>query len=548
MKKIKSKDDTLFAAISRQLICLMIFGILTVAALLVNVKGAQAQIEHSTNTIDKDAAKNRIICSYIDDQNTLHITYSTNEKKKYMEYVSYSYRLPDFKLKNESHGKIEYEETNLFDPNCFKVFEADKEPRLLKAGTNLTGQLVLKRGKLEIRPFGRTVITKFVEEKKVKPKGVDGSKLELVIYRTESNRMKQLGNPWAMGNQISLGLGSVSVFALEKTKPFGSRYVTLVFKAETLEKEYEKYLEFDHPYQVISSKEMENGDFGVLFIPKNDYHFSLDKGKEAYNYAPNQQMFKFVRLSPRGDVIDEVDFEIPEGRVHRLYILESQDRVVIAGLSDTESEHFQAQSGALGTAGQSMGGPNFSLAKAPTHFTVAVIEDRKAKMVTQDDISDAYASIAAVENSAPKLPKPKNAQKDLWKGNTMFHSAEFSGRKLYISGKVDDMPMLLRTERGAIEHIYFAEEEFTKTTFHRLGSVGDQLYWIIAEEEDALEGDKGMRVVEINTAAESAAQLSVFPKKAMPEMIPVVIGPSGNMVLITRDSKELGLAHIEARR
>ena len=305
----------------KSLICL------TSAILLASLAFGQEIVKSSNEKISGKAAAGKWVDYSINpNSGDISFTFETKSTKKKSEYETYSF---DQDLNFSGVKNSEY--TAMEAAAKFEVYmNRPKATKLLRVGKNLlTGQMKLELGRIEYGYAGRAVISSFITESKVKPKGEDGSKLLLIHSRTE--------NPFAAATHqgsffgqtrtkvaftstttslfpVSYNVGDVLAVVYEKTGRVFQDYAFLVYDAQTITRKLTKKISFDHAYRPLYVRDMPNGDMAMIFasVMPQDVGKAGKMGK--LNHA-DKPTFKYLRINTKGETVVAADFELPKNKM-----------------------------------------------------------------------------------------------------------------------------------------------------------------------------------------------------------------------------------------
>lgn len=229
-----------------------------------------------------------------------YVTKSTNRKAKFETYVFDK----DFKFLRLDTEEIEYEKAR----TRFKWFnfggEEEESMELLTVENNLTGQVVLKKGRFVNKYdwVNGVYWSSFDANEKVKPKDPEGRKLSLIAYTTDmpSADISYHGWSWLWSNKtksFSEATGDLtmvcSVTSSIKDATSGNvkyQYVVMRISVEDMTIKSEETFEFQHPQSLVSQAVLPGGDFVLVFAPTGGPGMKKTADPDPLN-------FTYVRVS-----------------------------------------------------------------------------------------------------------------------------------------------------------------------------------------------------------------------------------------------------------
>ena len=214
--------------------------------------------------------------------------------------------------------------------------QKQSDVKALRVGKNLvTGQMVMETGTIMYGYAGRALITTFHADKKVKPKGEDGSKLLLVHSRTENPLALTTGGSSFFGQtkasnkitsttgslrKISYNVGDVLALVYDKSGTPFQKYTFLVYDAKELTRKHTREIVFDKAYRPIYARDMPNGDMAFIFAPIMSGDIAKSKKMKAVN-THQTPSFKYLRIDTKGETVAEVHFDLPKPKMGMPYTL-----------------------------------------------------------------------------------------------------------------------------------------------------------------------------------------------------------------------------------
>ena len=304
--------------------------LITISLALLSL-GIQAQdivASVNQNISGKAAAGSWIDYSVDPEADKISFSFETKRTKKAAKFEHYTFDL-GLNYKGMEEEEIELQKAK----SKFRFFASTPDRPLLRVKKNwATGQMVMESGYISYGYAGRALITNFVTQNKVKPKGIDGNKLLLVHARTESpfayhtmgrsffgqqTAMSRTGTTGGYG-KLAYSEGDVCAIVYEKKAPSFQNYALMVIDADTYERKLRAPITFDKAYRALYVRDMPNGDMALIFAPV--LNVDLPKSKKANEYnVSDKPIYKYVRVNMKGKIVDEVNFELAKNKIGQPY-------------------------------------------------------------------------------------------------------------------------------------------------------------------------------------------------------------------------------------
>lgn len=419
---------------------------------------------------------------YCIEGNRISMTFLTKEHKKGNEYERYSFQdnldfkgMEEIQLNpGETYGPCGGEAPELVSQ------EATKALRVKKHLTN--GQMIMETGTIVYGYAGRALISHFETDQQTKPKGDDGERFLLVHSRTSeplslgSSFKTQFGtrvakNPMqnTTGGTGKLGtnVGDVQAIIYQRGEPYFQNYGFLVYDARTLGRKDFKEIHLDHASRPIYSRDMPNGDFALIFAPLMEGDFGGGKGtKTNFHEKP---IFKYLRLSKTGDIIDNIDFQLPKNKMGCAWNLSvipcdsSDEMVYIVGGGDPDFLGMGIKEVAASFCEEN--GNLFKCAGTPKKVQIAVGKMGNGK-VEYLNLYKPEEIFAKASSSDPKMKMPSG--KDAGKFFTydkpkVIHAIEMDNKDYIVcAGAVNGYQFTIQLNNsGSLEHMFLIQNKKT---------------------------------------------------------------------------------------
>lgn len=481
--------------------------IITLALLLGLTTLTQAQEVVSKKALDVKSRSVELV-QLDEEAQQITIVFRTKLRNKSMDVLQNTYSTEDLSL-------IKSEERNV-DRSRYKelgyasgLVGGDGVVRLLRADNNIRNQFSLKRGYLERRRFGRSYITAFQAEETVKPKGVDGDKMSMVMYVTDFPRIT---NPFGGGfqgqNNLSFGTGNVTVFMYEKEKPHFTKYHIGRWDAQNMQKIGGREIALDEPYFPISAQQLEGNAMGLIFA-------TVDQGEKLL----------YLKLDKEGNELERIEIPLAVAGNHNLNIAEDEYGTHINGLTD-QGEKLQIVSvGEIVTMAafaNKFDGNRMGYTQ-PDHLTMITIKDGEVVYKDQSPVRTHLETAVTLPEEKVKLPKVDKAEKE-FKWNKMGYNTFVSTSdqdKTFILGQDynKELHFVAQYDRNSgLEKTYFKTRELPIAPNQLLHLANGKLIWFLGEE-DVEKGDSKTSILAIDPATGNATEWYTLEKKYYPSPV-----------------------------
>lgn len=286
--------------------------ITSLAILIAFAHSLKAQkVTNSTNHVISSKAMKGGLYDVKKKGNDLQITYLLKKKKggDKTEVYNFDYSNLGFKSNEEV----------IQDITTVKTFKkTNKANKVLRVFPGLgNGQIKLQLGYISYSVgtgvTGKSyVISKFIKETVVKPKGDDGDRLVYVMHHTlESDEHKMR----FAGNDHNLNIGDAFVLGVENSGPLYTKYESIVYNAKDLSTKERTKINLPYSSRFLSGKILSNGNVAMLFTlftEKDVYNPAVSKKVMAmYKFAPKFG-FWYLELNPMGKVVHSSQIDGPE--------------------------------------------------------------------------------------------------------------------------------------------------------------------------------------------------------------------------------------------
>lgn len=466
--------------------------------------------------------------------NSIQMTYIIKDSKRKLVLEHYYYDL-DLNFVKKEQEEIEKDRAR----TKFKWYWDDNtEPiRLLKVGNNVAGQVVLKKGYLQIHVANRSVWTTFETTDKMKPKDADGDKMSLVTFRTEIPLFKD-GTGWNPERELTVALGDATVVAHVNNDIPYKDYTAMVIEVQSLEMVKKNNFSFDYLYFPLADAEMGNGDLSVLFGPLNGQTIvtkALKKGAEDYPFNPNQKEVIYMRFSPDARINERYSFELPTLNSH-LKIVDEGDGVALIGVADEITPTFMAMPWVTREPGYSL------LLTKPTHFIYVRLEDGKTQFISSTELGKMLDNSVLPEGSKAKLP-PSDKPQNYFNTNYLKVTEAFEmGGRHYVCTNTDIQNVMQFDGSGNFEKAYFNPIDKGSALTQRsiIPGPGNSIYWLSLETDTKDTGKRWLKVVRIDPSAKTMGSVLIPGRKkySMDPQTPAVAVNNGSQLIVLGSGKK----------
>lgn len=454
---------------------------------------AQDIISSGEKKLSSKAAAGELVDYTVDEPNNkVTLTYLVKQKKKMLFLEQYEF---DMNLKYQNMTPIEIPiekaERKLEKYEREARIRENQDIRLLKAGANLKGQFVVHKGYLLYTVVRRGVITKFVEEETLRPKGEEGANMILVYYKTQ---MPEIDGAAITGTakKISIGVGNIFVIATEKSDPKYTKYASLIIDAKTLNIKQYKTFTFDYGYVPIAYNEFKDGTVGMIFQPLKEDDMTL--GVKNTPMHPNPEQYKYVRIGLDGSLIENTDFKFEKTKLgisHALSINELEDgSVLISGVGNVEDKGNFYTLQLLNQLTKASDAPK-TLVKPGTHYYSLKMKDGKIIYQNKMNINAIFDNIVVANGSETKLPKLDKAGKFIQSSNFRVLDATSIGDEIILQVSVSGYHMLMHLDKeGNVAAMYTEGTGKQKPSSHDFQLVDGKLYWLMYQHDISTDPEK----------------------------------------------------------
>ncbi|MFK7972175.1 MAG: hypothetical protein AB8F95_17530 [Bacteroidia bacterium] len=552
--------------------------ILILASLAIAVK-AQTIVKSVNEKISgKAAAGNWIDYSVDPATGDISFTFETKKTKSKAKYETYSFG-SNLAYNGMTESELELEKAK----KKFKLLKnKPKATKLLRVGKNLlTGQMKMELGTISYWYAGRALISRFDTDKKVKPKGDDGSKLLLVHSRTE--------DPFAAGTTsssffgqtrqnvkltttttnlfpISYNVGDVLAVVYEKSGRIFQDYAFLVYNAKDLTRKLTKKITLDHAYRPVYVRDMPNGDIGLIFAPITEVDVAKTGrySEIAFSDKPN---FKYLRINTKGETIADVNFELPKNKIGIPYMLSLIPATDPEDLSVYLTGYGNPDFLGMGTKemAASFAAPNGNTLPRMTNMTGKKLNtlvlgkfqnNKLAYLKTMNPTAFWKKGVAA--SSDVSMPTEKDAGK-FFLGHIVFQFAGEINGKNYLTATNATTGHIFTIETGTsgdIEKVYTDQRKkvefqeailFPKASGEIVVLYTHQPKAKEASERSELNYERSIEASVIKPGGNMSTAKSLLPKKHFVDLVdPIKALGNGEVLILGHSSKkDLTLSHVK---
>jgi len=304
--------------------------ITSVACLLFAMQVYSQEVLGSVNhKISGKAATGEWVDYSLDSENDqISFSFQTKKTNRVAKFEHYKFGTDlSFLGMEEEEMKLEKMKTR------FRLFGPKPDAPLLRVKKNwMTGQMIMETGHISYGYAGRALITNFVVDQKIKPKGGDGEKLLLVHARTESqfhftqggrkffggSKAQKIGSTTGSGAGIAYNEGDVCAIVYKKSEPKFQNYAFVVYDAKSFTRKLTKDIVLPYAMRACNVRDMPNGDMALIFAPVQSVDLAKTKKDKALNLC-DKSMYKYMRVNMQGEVLADVDFELEKNKVGTPY-------------------------------------------------------------------------------------------------------------------------------------------------------------------------------------------------------------------------------------